>query len=237
MPLNNQVLLCGGMQNWGKCYLYDAPKNQWSLYASGGLAQHGTRGLVHQGKIYLSSVDTPEVFDPVTKAWSSWPLPDLAPDGACFVSWQGKILQLGGPNSYAVRSLNLTTKTWTTLTNNAPFYVSFMGCMVLPNQNILFTGGGSTANYQVNEYNVTKNQWLPPLTVSIWLVASAPVLINGRVLIFAASPDNLVFEYFYENRTIIQVKEENLLAPAGKPVVTAVPAAWFTHLLPSCTGI
>jgi len=238
VPLNKQLVLCGGYQNGGNCFLYDVDTNTWSIISKGKYL-HSQKGTAHQGKIYLPNSDGnhPEIFDPLTKAWSSWPdsLGLFSPD-ACLVSWKGFILQLGGPCPYSKNVLKYdpVSNLWSWLPASSTHDFSQGGGMVLPNDNILITY--VDALNQVAEYNVTSNTWLPTVLATSNLHYSYPVILGYRTLVISGYSD-VVHEYFYTNRTLVVVKESFPRLSFFSSVSTAAPANWFTKLLPTCYGV
>ena len=99
--------------------------------------------LVHQGKIFLTHNNAPQIFDPVTKVWSTWAASLSTIPYTCCVSWRNSIIKFGGPSSTATVqawSYNPATNDWTSLNTTPPFYLYNSGCTVLPNDNVLLTG-------------------------------------------------------------------------------------------------
>ena len=239
LALDKQILLCGGYSNNGNCFLYDVQTNQWSFLPI-GMLMHSNRGTTLQGKIYLtdSGANQPEVCDSSTKTFTSWSQSAAPSTEACFVSWNGFILQLGAPGSTpyvtAVQKYNPKLNNWSMLQYSPSYNFFRVGCLVLPNNNILITG--VAALDQVAEYNVSSNTWTPVVPATATLVRSNPVLLGSRVLVIPGSGTNVVHEYFYTNRILVVVKEPFTPATIYSPVCLAVPASWFTNLLPTCFG-
>jgi hypothetical protein len=226
------------------CYLYDPASNKWSNYSAGSYL-HDTQGVLHQGKFYLTvkaGDQVPEVFDPVTKTWSTWAADPTYSDGACFVSWNNYILKFGGGQFTQVRMYDPVTMVWSVLTSSAPIFMYNTGCTTLPNGNVLLVGSTYQSSYfnALTEYNVTANSWLPLTYTTINHLYSVPMVIGNRVLIMPGTQYQGIEEYFYSGNKTTIITAQGIPVKVtlnGKIPYLAVPAQWFSHLSGGCIGI
>ena len=239
MLLNKQVLACGG-HNKKNCFLYDVLTNNWTMFSNISTT-HDSRGVVHQGKIYLPNDIISDVFDPFTKVWSTWPIPPNTIVWSCYVSWKHYIIKFGGYDSDAINQIwrfDTTTNVWTRLNTTVPFPFNDVGCTVLPNDNVLIAGSkwSSTCWGSIVEYNVTANNWSSVVQSYDYLYNSIPLVLGKRVFIIPSSATEIVWEYFYENQITIPVSQPFISITASSPSI-AVPAIWFGNFPGVCIGI
>jgi hypothetical protein len=198
------------------------------------------RNVVHQGKIYLTDLANPQVFDPATKAWTKWAVSPSPPNGACFVSWKNYILQFGSTSSThetQIWKYDPTINAWSNVAMSTTFPLYNSGCVVLPDGNILIVGSGYDAKlfkvYTV--YNVTSNSWSPYVYGKMDLYFSLPLLLGNRIFVLAGS--NLVEEYVIGNSSVTNSSYPYPYVWSYVPSATAVPAQWFSHLPGGCKGV
>jgi len=237
--LNRQILTCGAYNSY-RCYLYDVVSNTWSIYSNTPYRHATMRNVVHQGKIYLTDLANPQVFDPATKAWTKWAVSPSPPNGACFVSWKNYILQFGStslPYASQIWKYDPTINAWSTVPIAAKFPMTTSGCVVLPNGNVLIVGSGyyATLSNMYTEYNVTSNSWSPYVYGKIPQTYSLPLLLGNRVFVLAGS--NFVEEYVIANSSVTNSSYPYPFLPNPVPSATAVPALWFSHLPGGCKGV
>ena len=240
MLLNKQVLACGGLHNLN-CYMYDVLTNTWSIY-SNATRSHNYGGVVHNRKIYLTDYSKPEVFDPSSKLWSTWPVAPTDESFSCYVSWKNYIIKFGG-YSYAsalqVWRFDPTTNNWLILNTTPPFYLYNSGCTVLPNENVLVTGCELSPNCykSIAEYNVTANTWPSVINGSEILYNSISMVLGKRAFIIPSSSSKLVQEYFFENKTVVKISEPFISYVSSTSPSIAIPADWFIKFPGMCIGI
>jgi hypothetical protein len=238
--LNKQVLACGGTNN-KNCYIYDVATDKWSIYSTSNAFHTDMRGVVHQGKVYLTDNTKPEVFDPVTKTWSTWTAPPFSGGCACFVSWKNVIFRFGpGNGNYRqVLQYDPTTKIWTTLTpSNPPMDLCYSGCAVLPNMNVLLAGSVTgSINKMFAVFNVTSNTWPLTTNATVNLYHSKVLVMGSRVFIIPHYDYSTVIEYNYFDNTASNMSTLlNLPRPFFAGAIAA-PAVWFSHLPDGCIGV
>jgi hypothetical protein len=236
--LDEQILACGGTAN-KNCYLYDVATDSWSIYSTGNVVHTDKRGVVHQGKIYLSDDVIPEVFDPITKTWSTWAPLSSTPDCACFVSWKNVIIRFGGSASLLkVFQYDPSTKIWTTLSSSSPpMELCYSGCSVLPNMNVLLAGSSAGSYKMFSVYNVTSNTWPLTTNATINVFFSTLLLLGKRVVTIPHLSYSTITEYNYLSNTATNMGSLlNLPRPYFAGAIS-VPAGWFANLPNDCIGV
>ena len=236
--MDHQILSCGGFSNLD-CYLYDVPTDTWSIYSASQQRHQYMHGVVHQGKIYLPDNTLPEVFDLSTQTWSTWPRHPVSSSYTCFVSWEGFILAFGGVSNQ-IYQFDPSTSSWTPLNPPLPpMGLSYNGCLVLPNKNVLLTGSSeSESSYKkYSVYNVTSNTWEHSGYSANYLALFAPVLLGDRIFVIPTGYPTQVTEYVYANDTC-GYDFPPMTSQIVQPVAAlAVPADWFSHLPNGCQGV
>jgi hypothetical protein len=231
---DEKILACGGTYNYN-CYLYDVVADQWSIYSTSHYDSTEHPGVFHKGKFYLSHDSNPQVFDPSTKTWSTWPVSPERSLYACLVSWNDVIIQIGGwDTGTRIFSYNPATNTWTNMNAPAPpkglFYMS---CLILPNMNVLVAG---LQHQQIlTSYNVTSNTWGLNITTALPVDYSSLVLLGSRS--FIVPYYSSFMEFSYNNQSVTVTDTNFLTRHAYYPGVVAVPDAWFSYLPGGCVGV
>ncbi len=110
------IFACAGPYN-KICWKYNIASNSWSLYTTAKFTHDYRPAATYNNKLYFIDEYNPEVFDPATNTWSTWPVPPIKTgDGPCMVVWKDTFLLFGGyVTRRAVQSYNHTTKAWKVL--------------------------------------------------------------------------------------------------------------------------
>ena len=118
----------------------------WTVYSEASFTHFDYAGAIYENKIYIPDPYNPEVFDPVSNIWTQWPKSMNYGYLPCSLTWKDTFLQLGGyTNRRGVQSFSHLTQTWTDLyTSSSTMDVYYSGCVVLPNENVLVVGSGSS---------------------------------------------------------------------------------------------
>lgn len=83
--LDGKILACENQyHNYRKCWTYNSANDSWSLYTESRFG-HNNPGIVYKNKLYIVDSANPEIFDPLTKIWSPWPVVLAEPYGGCLV--------------------------------------------------------------------------------------------------------------------------------------------------------
>jgi hypothetical protein len=134
-----------------------------------------------------------------------------------------------------------STQAWTLLSSSSPLDLYYSGCMVLPNEDILVTGTGSsyqTFNYKAfTIFNVTADTWTGLKFSAVDLYYSVPLALGSRIFVLPAATFPTMLEYNLENNTM-----STLTAPGTTRInrgfaTVATPAQWFSQWASGCTGV
>jgi len=190
--------------------------------------------------MYFTEAQNPEVFDPVNKNWSKWPLP-LKPSGSyqCSLTWKDTFLLIGGrSNIRGVQSFNHSTQTWTELdASSAPMDVYNSGCEVLPNQNILVLGSGRAQfSFSSALYNVEENKWTSLGGTNYKRDGTSLVKLGNRVFAIGGLGTDVVEEFIPADNSWIPVDAKPIVPRAYHSTIS-VPAHLFAHMEGGCVGI
>ena len=238
MLLGKWIIACGS-QFSSQCYSYHIESDIWTVY-SGSSVVHPTHGVVHQGRIYLPDILTPEVFNPFTKNWSYWPTEPSVSQSSCFVSWKDSIFKFGGISfEKYVSRYDPVANLWLLESTSAPFELSNSGCVALPNDNILIVGSDYSSQYfkAYIEYNVSSKSWSGMMYGNVNHYAPVPILLGSRVFVITTSDSVIVEEYHYSNQTITTSVQNFSMKIDGYSSSIAVPAKWFSLLPGGCFGV
>lgn len=196
----------------------------------------------YDNKLFIADDANPEVYDPVTSTWSSWPTtPKLLGEGPCMVTWHDYFLLIGGRDSdNGVQRFSHATQTWNIVeSSSAPMIVDFSGCIVLPTDEILVVGAEhpDIAGIAVALYNVTANSWTK-LEDSQWNHHGVSLVQLGqRVFALGSRDQNVVEEFHYNNNTWTTLDNSLIVHRTGHQDVLSLPADLFQHLPGGCVGV
>ena len=236
------LLYCQNIHLQGKgCWIYDKDTDTWSVYSSGNYGHGDYPGTVHKHKIYIAGdIYYPEMFDPTTKEWSTWPKPN-SPHGkhSCLLAWQDSLILLGGFNSSrTVEMFQVSSQTWKSLDFSAPMEIFTSGCAVLPNEEILVLGSNNQA-YRKSAfvYNVLENKWQQVEDSFYDRALTALIVLGSRVFAVGGyDNDEIVEEFIYSTRSWVTLDTTVLVGRQFHSMIS-VPAELFAHLPGGCTGI
>ncbi len=237
--VDDKILACGGYQN-RNCYQYLPNSDSWSFFSTGNFYHFGLPGRVFNNKLYIVADANPEVLDPATNTWSSWPTPLKKTDlGPCLVPWKDTFILLGGRiNKNGIQMFNHSTNTWQIIeSSSVPMDMAFSACTLLPNDQILVSG----SDYDVSDafaslYNIAANSWQELPDASSHRRANSLITLGTRVFDIRSSEENFTMEFHYKNNTWSQV-EGQLIYPRLYYAAIAVPAEMFQHLPGGCVGV
>ena len=237
--IDNQVLACGGVTN-KDCFLYNPENDSWKVYSSADHKHDYQPGEVFEKKIYIADDSNPEVFDPATKIWSSWPAPSN-PSGwcPCLLAWQDLFILIGGDsNVRGVQTFNHSSNEWNVLdSSSAPMDVFCSGCVVLPNDDVLVVGSENNDVSSAAIFNVRSNAWRQLSDTSIERGGTSLVTLGSRVFAIDGHGGNVVEEFNYETQTWSPVDAKLTVFRKGHQGVVSLPADMFQHREGGCTGV
>jgi hypothetical protein len=238
--IDDKILACAGFEPNKNCYLYHPNNDSWSIYSVSTFTHESQPGEIYNDKIYIKDVSNPEVFDPVSYSWSSWPAPlNGTGEGSCLVAWKDTFILLGGSSSpRGLQSFNHTSNTWQILDSSlVPMDIVYSGCILLPTDDILIVGSDIVSDHSsVALYKVRENTWetLPDTSISIH--GTSLVMLGTRVFAIDCDAKNVIEEFHYNNNTWSSV-EAKLIVSRFHHGTIALPAELFQHLPGGCVGV
>jgi len=166
MLFKNQVLGCGPAGNgvvW--CYMYNALKDTWTLFTTGGSQYISLSSVVCNKKFYFFHDTNSSTFDPATKSWATWPVVPLFSIYSSTAVHGYTILRFGGLDPNQNRNIfkydTLNNNSWIKLNSTAPMEMYNSGCGVLPNGNILIAASRNAGYFHTFAvYNVQSDSWI-----------------------------------------------------------------------------
>ena len=230
---------CAGNEN-KNCYLYNPVNDTWEVFSSADHLHNYQPGEIYEEKIFINDVSNPEVFDPATKNWSSWPAPpnpsEVCP---CLLAWHDSFILIGGePNFRAVQTFNHSSNEWKVLdSSSVPMDVFCSGCAVLPNEDVLVVGSENADVTSAAVFNVRSNTWKQLPHTSIERGGTSLVPLGSRVFAIDGHGGNVVEEFDYKTQTWISVDAKLMVFRKGHQGVVALPAEMFQHREGGCTGV
>ena len=189
-------------------------------------------------KIYLAHDAYPEIFDPMTSEWSSWPTSNVVHGYyGCLLSWRDSLIFLGGDNAgKVVEIFNISSQTWTILDSSAPIDTYLSACVVLPDEEILVAGSEDDHSLSFI-YNVTANKWRRGGDSNFQKSASSLVVLGSRVFAVGGYPEPEVVEEFHLSSETWTVVDAPILFTRRRHSMISVPAELFSHLPGGCQGV
>ncbi len=140
--IDNKILACGGYYT-KNCFQYHPNNDSWSIFSISKFTHYRFPGEIFNGKWFLADCCEPEVLDPVSNTWSSWPAFVSYGSGtgvcSCLVAWQDTFILLGGQISLNdMESFNHSTNTWQVVDSRpVPMDICDSSCVLLPSDEIL----------------------------------------------------------------------------------------------------
>ena len=223
------------------CWVFDVNENSWSLYSSAIYYYGDEIGTEHSNKIFITGDSSyPEIFDPITNEWSTWPKPNsLHYWHSCLLAWQDSLILLGGQNSSrTVEMYQISSQTWKSLNFDAPMEIYTSGCAVLPNKEIIVLGSINQDNWKTAViYNVLENIWVQAED-SFHDKYSCPLVVLGSRVFAVGGLGNgkTVEEFIYSTKSWVTV-EATVLVGRWFHSMISIPAELFSHLPGGCTGV
>ena len=238
--IDGRILSCGGNKN-KDCYLYHPLNDSWSVYSTSSFTHDLQPGEIYNKKIYLSDDENPEVFDPATNAWSSWPTPkNTGGEGACLVAWKEFFFLIGGyTDKRGFQTFNHSSNTWEALgSSSVPMDVLLSDCLLLPSDEILVVGS-EYAPY-VNSaalYNIEANTWKQLPNSTSPRAGGGLVILGTRIFVMGDHFENVVEEFDYDTSTWSPVEAKLITHRDGHQGILPLPAEMFQHLPGGCVGV
>ncbi len=236
--IKEMIIACSGNES---CWEYNIKENNWSVIAAAPFAPNWQPGVVYQEKVYVMDESTPQVFDPSSKAWSSWPSPpNKSGTAPWMVGWKDCIILLGGDsNLKGVQIFNVTEQTWTVMDSSlVPMDIWWSSSLTLSNGNVLIVGSHKTSFYNSTAfYKPDDNTWVKLEETTFNRDATRLVQLGSRIFAIDGYFTNLVEEFLLGTNTWKPVDVELLIKRTGHHSLLALPARLFSHLPGGCQGV
>ncbi len=236
--VKKMIIACSGGKS---CWEYKVKENNWSMVATAPFTHNYQPGVVFQEKVYVIDESNPQMFDPSSKTWSSWPSPPKKTGGApTMVGWKDCILLLGGnSNRRGVQIFNVSEQTWTVMDSSQVLMdLQWSSSLTLVNENLFIVGAYSDGFYNSAVfYNPTDNSWVKLQDSVTDHLGTRLVLLGSRIFAIDGFQTDLVEEFMLETNTWKPVDIELLIKRTGHHSVLALPAILFSHLQGGCQGV
>jgi N-acetylneuraminic acid mutarotase len=236
---DEKILACGGSGN-KNCYLYHTKNDSWSVYSTSSFTQNLQPGETFNEKIYITDGSNPEVFDPASNSWSSWPKPiRKTGNGPCLVAWMDTFILLGGfSNRQGIQTFNHSSNTWQVLdSTNVPMDIYLSGCALLSSDEILVVGSEDSDLSSAALYNIRANTWKKLAETTNAKQGASLVILGSRIFVMGDHYENVIEEFDYDTSTWSLVEAKLITHREGHQGVIALPAEMFQHLPGGCVGV
>ena len=238
--IDDKILACGGNRN-KNCFHYQPKNDSWSFYSTSTFTHYTQPGEIFDNKIFIADDENPEVFDPVTKTWSSWLAPSKkSGDGPCLVAWKDTFILLGGSsNRRGIQTFNHSSNTWKVLeSSSVPMDINLSACILLPSEEVLVVGSEGTPYLSSAAlYNIKANTWKKLPDTTNRRDGTSLVRLGSRIFAIDGHFKNVVEEFNYNNSTWSPVEAKLITHRGGHPGVIPLPAEMFQHLPGGCDGV
>jgi hypothetical protein len=237
--IDEKILACGGNSN-KNCFHYHPRNDTWSVYSNSSFTHNLQPGEIFNDKIYIKDDSNPEVFDPVSNSWSSWPAPlNKTGEGPCLVAWKDTFILLGGSlNPRGVQNFNHSSSTWQVLdSSTVPMDIYLSGCTLLPNDEILVVGSENSDLSSVTLYNIKENSWEKLSNTPSQRDGTSLVILGTKIFAMDGHFNNIIEEFDYNTSSWSPVAAKLITHRGGHQDVIALPAEMFQHLPGGCVGV
>jgi hypothetical protein len=240
--IDNKILACGGYNN-KNCFQYHPNNDTWSIFSISKSIHSDFPGEIFNEKLFLADCCSPEVLDPVSNTWSSWPSFISFGSGtglnSCLIAWQETFILLGGLIGPTPQSFNHSTNTWQVVDYvRPPIYFDTNGCILLPSDEILVVGSEGYLNYtSAALYDIKANSWKELPKTTYCRDGASLVILGSRIFAMDGRYNNTVEEFDYDTSSWSLVAAELITHRGGSQDVIALPAEMFQHLPGGCVGV
>ncbi len=184
----------------------------------------------------------PEVFEPATNTWSTWPAPSIKTgDGPCMVAWKDSFLFIGGYSTRrGVQSYNHTTKAWKVLSPiSVPSEMVYAGCILLPYRDEVLIVGSEDSPYgsAASVYCITSNTFTALSNVTVNRGGSKLLQLGCRIFVTDGHGGPTVQEYLPSTMTWAPISVNLKTFHKGHHGGVTVPASLFANIQGGCTGV
>ncbi len=239
--INQVIFACGGPLN-KNCWKYNVASNSWSLYTTSKFTHDYRLAATYNNQLFFEDELNPEVFDPLTNTWSSWPAPPIKTgDGPCMVVWKDTFVLIGGYTTRrGVQSYSHTTKTWKVLSPVlVPSEMVYAGCILLPNRDEVLIVGSEDFPFGLvaSVYNITSNTFTALSNVTVNRAGSKIVQLGDRIFVTDGHGGSTVDEYFPNSHTWARVSVSLKTPRSVHHGAAAMSASLFANIPGGCSGV
>ncbi len=236
--VDEMIIACSGGKS---CWEYNVKEDNWTVIVTAPFTHNYQPGVVYQEKVYVMDEASPQVFDPSSKTWSSWPSP---PNKSGFVpwmvGWKDSIILLGGTsNLRGVQIFNVTQQTWTVMdSSDVPMDLKWSSAMTLPNGNVFIVGSEVIGSiYSAAFYNPANNSWVELEKTVTSKYGTRLVQLGNTILALDGVSSDRIEEFDLNTNTWKPIQIELQVNHNGWHSLLALPAQLFSHLQGGCQGI
>ena len=223
------------------CWEYNTTTSIWSAIAPAPFPANRQPGVVYQQKVYIIDDERPQVFDPVSKTWSSWPSPPKKSGNApSMVGWKDTIILLGGSsNRRGIQIFNVTEQTWTARdSSQVPMDLYWSSSITLLDGNVLVIGSDiASYSYSAAIYNPSSNSWKELEKTATNHRGTRVIQLERRIFAIGGVYSLIVEEFHLNGNTWKPVDSKLLIEHKGDHSLLALPARLFSHLPGGCQGV
>jgi hypothetical protein len=238
VDVDDIILACCGGKS---CWEYNVKEDNWTIFATAPFTHNWQPGVVYQGKVYVMDDASPQVFDPSSKTWSSWPSPPNKTGTAPWmVGWKESIILLGGnSNLRGVQIFNIAQQTWTVMdSSQVPMYLWWSSSLNLYNGTIFIVGSNVIDSYYSEAYyNPTDNSWTELEKTTTNHYGTRLVQLGSKIFAIEGVSSDLTEEFELETSTWTPVDFKLQVRRSGYHSLLALPARLFSHLPGRCLGV
>ncbi len=236
--VDEMIIACSGGKS---CWEYIVSQDSWSVIATAPFTHNYQPGVIYQQKVYVIDETSPQVFDPSSKAWSSWPSPPKKSGNAPWmVGWKDCIILLGGlSNLRGVQIFNITEQAWRVMdASHVPMDLWWSSSLTLSNGNVLIVGSEKSSSQNLTAfYNPKDNSWIELGKTTTNHHGTRLVQLGSRIFVLDGLYTDLVEEFEFETSTWKPLELKLNISRDGRHSLLALPANLFSHLRGGCQGV
>jgi hypothetical protein len=236
--INEMIIACSGGTS---CWNYNITKDSWSVIANAPFGFKNQPGVVYGKRVYVIDESNPQVFDPSSNTWSSWPAaPNKFGGAPWMVGWMDCIILLGGSsNLRGIQIFNITEQTWTVMdSSQVPMDLWWSSSLTLSNGNVFVVGSEkSGSHYSAAFYNPKDNSWVKLDASDTNHFGTRLVQLGSKIYAVDGHKTDVVEEFLLETNTWKPVSVKLINKHDGLHSLLALPAKLFSHLQGGCQGV
>ncbi len=236
--VDEMIIACSGGKS---CWQYNAKEDSWLVIATAPFTHNQQPGVVYKGKVYVMDESSPQVFDPSSRTWASWPSPpNKSGDAPWMVGWKDCIILTGGQsNPRGVQIFNITEQTWTAMdSSQVPMDLWWSSSLTLSTGNVFIVGSAVSVSFNSAAlYNPADNSWTELDKTATRRYGTRLVQLGNRIFAVDGTLTDLIEEFLLKTNNWKPVDVELLIKRDGQHSVLGLPARLFSHLPGGCQGV